>query len=40
MQKNYFGNFFEDHKGFLENLPIALIDKMGGRDPKKREDHW
>ena len=30
----------EDHKDFLENISITLIDKTDGSNPKRREDHW
>ena len=30
----------DDHKGFLENLEVRLIDKTEGSDPTKREFYW
>ena len=29
-----------EHRGFLENVKITLIDKTDGQNPKKREDYW
>ena len=28
------------HKGFLNNVSIALIDKTDGMNPKIGEDYW
>ena len=28
------------HIGFLNNVPITLIDKTDGKNPKKRDDYW
>ena len=30
----------EGNNGFLEDVPITLIDKTDGSDPKKRETFW
>ena len=30
----------EEHKGFLENFEVRLIDKTQGSDPIKREYYW
>ena len=29
-----------DHKGFLEDVEVRLIDKTQGSDPIKREYYW
>ena len=28
------------HNGFLNNFSITLIDKIDGKNPKKREGYW
>ena len=30
----------DDHKGFLEDVEVRLIDKTQGSDPTKREYYW
>ena len=30
----------DDHKGFLEDVEVRLIDKTEGCDPTKREYYW
>ena len=41
MQKYLYSHFeSEGHNGFLEDVPITLIDKTDGSDPKKRETFW
>ena len=30
----------DDHKGFLEDVEVRLIDKAQGSDPTKREYYW
>ena len=41
MQELLFEHFkSEDHSGFLGNVSITLIDKTGGKDPKRRENYW
>ena len=30
----------DDHKGFLEDVEVRLIDKTNGSDPTKREYYW
>ena len=30
----------EVHNNFLGNVSITLIDKIDGKDPKKRENYW
>ena len=30
----------EEHKGFLKNFEVRLIDKTQGSDPIKREYYW
>ena len=29
-----------DHKGFLKDVEVTLIDKTQGTDPTKREFYW
>ena len=41
----YARSMFEDfksevHNDFLGNVSITLIDKIDGKDPKKRENYW
>ena len=41
MQEHFFEYFkSEDHSGFLPNVSITLIDKINGKDPKRRENYW
>ena len=41
MQEHLFEYFkSEDHKGFLGNISITLIDKTDGKHPKRRENYW
>ena len=30
----------DNHKGFLEDVEVRLIDKAQGSDPTKREYYW
>ena len=39
--KQMFLDFLQDdHKGFLEDVEVRLIDKTQGSDPTKREYYW
>lgn len=41
MQEHLFRHFnYEDHRSFIENVFITLIDKTDGKDPKKRDNYW
>ena len=41
MQPLVFEHFSSnDHKGFLEDCSITLIDKTDESDPTRREEHW
>ena len=41
MQKHSFEHFnSEGHSGFLGNVSVILIDKIDGKNPKKRENYW
>ena len=41
MQEHLYKHFqTEGHKGFLNEASVTLIDKMNGKDPKKRERYW
>ena len=41
MQEHLFKHFNSmGHSGFLNNVSITLIDKIDGKNPKKREDYW
>ena len=41
MQEHLFAHFnSEGHSGFLGNVTITLIDKIDGKDTKKREYYW
>ena len=40
-QKFLQGHFLQDdHKGFLEDVEVRLIDKAQGSDPTMREYYW
>ena len=40
-QKFLQGHFLkDDHKGFLEDVEVRLIDKTQGSDPAKQEHYW
>ena len=38
----YLFKHFKDmrHDGFLNNISITLIDKIDGKNPKKRKNYW
>ena len=39
--KNVKSQFLQpDHKGFLKEVEVRLIDKTQGSDPTKREFYW
>ena len=39
MQEHLYRHFSSPgHRGFLNSVPVTLIDKTDGSDPKKRED--
>ena len=41
MQNHLFEHFKSKcHGGFLGNVSITLIDKVDGKDPKRRENYW
>ena len=41
MQEHFLKHFNSmGHNGFLNNVPITLIDKTDGKNPKKRDDYW
>ena len=42
LNKNFLRSHFlqDDHKGFLENVEVRLIDKTQGTDSTKREYYW
>ena len=41
MQEYLYSHFeCEEHNGFLEDLPIALIDKTDGSDTTERKTFW
>ena len=41
MQQHVHEHFYsEGHNGFLENVPISLIDKTESFQLKEREDYW
>ena len=41
MQEYLFEHFkSEVHSGFLPNVSITLIDKIDGKDPKRRKNYW
>ena len=40
MQEHYRHFSSPDHRGFIDDVSVTLIDKTDGSDPKKQEDYW
>ena len=41
MEEHLYKHFqSQGHKGFLNKVPVAFIDKTDGKDPKRRERYW